>query len=434
MLWNARSCDSSIPATAEGKKLTDLCPSAAAMLPKHLRSQGSRTSAGKFFRNISKTRLSVELLTDMRSSRVRRQSKRVLLKASITTVILLSVAFIATYSIVLTYISNRVPIMRHHDESSAEKYKPGKRTKLQHKPVDLSGKNGVIKLIEETVIKWKLEDLYDVFSSQPNCLRGSKFLIVITSAPENSDRRKSIRDTWCDPSKFNLTKFTWQCIFLVGQTPHRPSEVIVDNEIKRFSDILKGSYFDSYRNLTHKVMHGLHWASKKCPTKYVLKTDDDVFVNTKLLLNILESNTPQANVYIGLVVDTPKRLEVIRNPHNKWVVTFEEFPHSHYPPYSSGMGYVLSADVVSRMVNLSQFMTPIPNEDAFIGVLADILTVKPSRTGRFTLTGSGLRLCNYMYLVLIHHITAADQYTMFEKALDAPVQCDKERDVPQGWT
>lgn len=404
------------------------------MLPKQKQSQGSRTSAGKFLRSISKTLISVELLTDMRSSRVRRQSKRVLLKASITTVILLSVAFIVTYSIILTYISNRVPIMRHHDESSGEKYKPGKRTKLQHKHNDMSEKKGVIKLIEDTVLKWKLEDLYDLFSSQPKCLQGSKFLIVITSAPENSDRRKAIRDTWCDPSKFNLTKFTWQCLFLVGQTPHGPSEVLVDNEIERYSDILKGSYMDSYRNLTHKVMHGLHWASTVCPTKYVLKTDDDVFVNTKLLLNILESNTPEANVYIGLLVDSQKRLEVIRNPMNKWVVSFEEFPHSHYPPYSSGMGYVLSHDVVMRMVNLSQFTVPIPNEDAYIGVLANMLNVQPSRTGRFTLTGSGLRLCNYKYLVLIHHIPAVDQYTMFEKALDAPLKCNKERDEPKGWT
>ena len=404
------------------------------MLPKQKQSQGSRTSAGKFLRSISQTLVSVELLTDMKSSRVRRQSKRVLLKASITTVILLSVAFIVTYSIILTYISNRVPIMRHHDDSSAEKYKPGKRTKLQHKQIDMSAKKGVIKLIEDTVIKWKLEDLYDLFSSQPKCLQGSKFLIVITSAPENSDKRKAIRDTWCDPSKFNLTKFTWQCVFLVGQTPHWPSDITVDREIEHYSDILKGSYFDSYRNLTHKVMHGLHWASTVCPTNYVLKTDDDVFVNTKLLLSILESNTPEANVYIGLLVDSPKRLEVIRNPMNKWVVSFEEYPHSHYPPYSSGMGYVLSHDVVTRMVNLSQYTIPIPNEDAYVGVLADILSVQPSRTGRFTLTGSGLRLCNYMYLVLIHHIKAEDQYTMFEKALDAPLKCDKEGDGPKGWT
>lgn len=404
------------------------------MLPKNFRSQGSRRTAGNFLRTISKTLVSVELLTDMRSSRMRRQSKRVLLKASITTVILLSVAFIVTYSIILTYISNSVPIMRHQEGSSGEKYKSGKRTKLHHKSKDLFGKKNVIQFIEDTVIKWKLEDLYDVFSSQPNCLHGSKLLIVITSAPENSDRRKAIRNTWCDPSKFNLTKFSWQCVFLVGQPTHLPSEILVDNEINLFSDILKGSYIDSYRNLTHKVMHGLHWASTVCPTNYVLKTDDDVFVNAKLLLDILLTNTPEKNVYIGLVVNTPKKLEVIRNPLNRWVVSFEEFPHSHYPPYSSGMGYLLSADVISRMVNLSEFVTPFPNEDAYIGVLADKLNIEPSRTGRFTLSGSGLRLCNYMYLIVIHHITSQEQYSMFEKALDAPLKCDKEKDEPLGWT
>lgn len=405
------------------------------MLPKKSRSQGSRTAAGHFLRTISQTLVSVELLTDMRPSRTRRQSKRVLLKASITSVILLSVAFIITYSIILTYVSNRVPIMRHQDDSTAEKYKSGKRTKLQHKSVE--GKKPILPIlqfIEDKVMKWKLEDLYDIFSVQPKCQQGSKVLIIITSAPENSDRRKAIRETWCSPAKYNLTKFAWQCLFLVGQSVHQPSEILVDNEMNQFGDILKGSYIDSYRNLTHKVMHGLHWASTVCPTKYVLKTDDDVFVNAKLLMNILEANTPEIDVYIGLVVNTPKRLEVIRNPMNKWVVTFEEYPESHYPPYSSGMGYLLSEDVISRMVNLSQFVTPIPNEDAYIGVLAHKLHVEPFRTGRFTLTGSGLRICNLAYLVLIHHIPAQEQYSVFQKALDAPFTCESKNDVPLGWT
>ena len=402
------------------------------MVPKSLRSQGR--GANRFFRTVSQTLVSVELLTDMRSSRMRRQSKRVLLKASITTVILLSVAFIVTYSIILTYISNRVPIMRHQDDSSAEKYKSGKRTKLQHKTLGALERNNVLKFIEDTVIKWQIGELYDVFSTQPQCLRGSKFLVVITSAPENSDRRKAIRETWCNPSKFNLTKLTWQCVFLIGQSTHQPSEVLVDNEINRYRDILKGSYIDSYRNLTHKVMHGLHWASTECPTQYVLKTDDDVFVNTKLFLNILMAATPPTNVYIGLVVTSPEKLEVIRNPINKWVVSFNEYPHSHYPPYSSGMGYLLSVDVISRMVNLSKFVTPIPNEDAYIGVLAYKLNVEPVRTGRFTLTSSGLRLCNFLYLVVIHHVKAEAQYTMFQKSLDARTQCDPDKDIPLGWT
>ena len=404
------------------------------MLPKNLRSQGRGTAASHFLRTVSQTLVSVELLTDMRSSRMRRQSKRVLLKASITTVILLSVAFIVTYSIILTYISNRVPIMRHQDDSSAGKYKSGKRTKLQHKSFEVFGKTHVLRFIEDTVIKWQIEELYDVFSTQPQCTRGSKFIVVITSAPENSDRRKAIRETWCNPSKFNLTKLTWQCVFLVGQSTHHPSEVLVDNEISQNRDILKGSYIDSYRNLTQKVMHGLHWASTICPTQYVLKTDDDVFVNTKLLSNIITANTSIENVYIGLVVTAPDRLEVIRNPINKWVVSYEDYPNSHYPPYSSGMGYFLSSDVVSRMVNLSRFVTPIANEDAYIGVLAYRLNVEPVSTGRFTLSGSGLRLCNFLYVALVHHVKAEDQYTMFQKSIDARVQCDLEKDVPLGWT
>ena len=45
---------------------------------------------------------------------------------------------------------------------------------------------------------------------------------------------------------------------------------------------------DSYRNLTAKAMSALAWIGRYCnQTRYVLKTDDDAYVNMRALLKHL---------------------------------------------------------------------------------------------------------------------------------------------------
>ncbi|XP_045158291.2 beta-1,3-galactosyltransferase 1-like isoform X2 [Mercenaria mercenaria] len=382
-----------------------------------------------FLQTVSGTLVSVELLTDMRSSRARRSTRRVILKASITSVILLSIAFIITYSVILTYISSKVPLMRHHDDSSSgDKSKSGKRSKLLARPVGRLDRDRLLKLTKDVVVKWNIGDYEDIYTEKPKCHKESKIIILITSAPQNYERRKSIRETWCRPSNFNLASIPWQCVFLIGQSSVHLSNIILDNEINDYHDILLGSYVDSYRNLTIKTMHGLEWVRRTCPSDFVLKTDDDVYVNTKLL-HKLTSNTPKNNTYIGLVTQSEDRLKVIRDPISKWFVSMEQYPMSHYPPYAVGMGYLLSIDLVEKFINTSKHILPFANEDAYVGVLADYANVEPFRSGRFTLSGWGLRMCNYIYLVVVHHVSAEDQYKMFDTNQEAFQMCKDDANL-----
>ena len=60
-------------------------------------------------------------------------------------------------------------------------------------------------------------------------------------------------------------------------------------------------YFqDTYHNLTLKTIMGLKWMSIFCPqAQYVLKTDDDIYVNVDLLHRSLleESKTLSQNIH-----------------------------------------------------------------------------------------------------------------------------------------
>lgn len=324
-----------------------------------------------------------------------------------------------------------MPLMRHQEGSSSDKTKSGKRTKLIHRPVELVNKGNILKILKSDIVKWDVKDYYDVKSDKPKCAKESKIVILITSAPKNSERRKAIRETWCRATNFNLVVAPWQCVFLVGHSAELlPS---LQEESRQHRDILIGSYLDSYRNLTVKIMHGMDWVTETCKSDYVLKTDDDVFVNTKLLLHLVSNFTAKENVYIGLVLYTESRLKVIRHPDSKWYVSYEQYPDSHYPPYAVGMGYLLSIDVVHKINIASKHIPPFSNEDAYVGVLADQVDIAPVRSGRFTLTSHGLRTCNFLYLIVVHDVQAANQYKLFDMNQEAWRSCKEDSTLDNTW-
>ncbi len=39
------------------------------------------------------------------------------------------------------------------------------------------------------------------------------------------------------------------------------------NETRHHGDVLLGDYEDSYRNLSYKVLTGLHWALRQCSVR-----------------------------------------------------------------------------------------------------------------------------------------------------------------------
>ena len=65
-------------------------------------------------------------------------------------------------------------------------------------------------------------------------------------------------------------------------------QVSLESENDQYHDILQGSFKDTYRNMTYKHIMALKWVLYYCPgVHYVLKSDDDTFVNTPVLMRAL---------------------------------------------------------------------------------------------------------------------------------------------------
>ncbi|KAK3607174.1 hypothetical protein CHS0354_007089 [Potamilus streckersoni] len=109
---------------------------------------------------------------------------------------------------------------------------------------------------------------------------------MVHSAVLKFDRRKSLRETWANPRL--LQNHPAWIVFLVGKTKSSTSQKALEIESETFSDVVQGDFIDDYHNLTHKGIHGYRWIVKYCEkVQFILKIDDDVFVNIFLVIREL---------------------------------------------------------------------------------------------------------------------------------------------------
>ncbi|NWI62714.1 B3GT4 galactosyltransferase, partial [Todus mexicanus] len=67
-------------------------------------------------------------------------------------------------------------------------------------------------------------------------------------------------------------------------------------------DLIVGSFADTYGNLTLKTLLLLRWAAARCPrAPFVLKADDDVYVNLPALASHLASFRNLPALYLGRI-------------------------------------------------------------------------------------------------------------------------------------
>lgn len=269
--------------------------------------------------------------------------------------------------------------------------------------------------------------LFASFPPAPRCEPGQLLLILVTSAPGNSEPRQVIRSTWA--AREGPAPPQWQAVFLVGQTADAGAAREIQREQQAFGDLLVGNYLDAYRNLTLKVMHGLKWAAERCRPRYVLKTDDDCFVNTAWLPAFLqEHNRVRAGLYAGSLFSREKR-QVIREPSSKWYVSRQDYRPEEYPPYASGIGYLLSLDAAQRLLGAAERVRPIPVEDAYVGILAEEAGIRVQASARFAKHNVHWQVCNYRYLLVIHHLSPREQAAAKRSMLQARRACQDSLEV-----
>ena len=99
-------------------------------------------------------------------------------------------------------------------------------------------------------------------------------------------------------------------------------------------------------------------------------------------------------------------------------MSLEDYSEDEFPPYCLGGGYLLSQDVLSRILKSMYTERVIHLEDIFIGVLVNKLNIQPiDSRKRFNLLFSGNRkLCDYVDILLQHPVRTSELLSMHLQA------------------
>ena len=229
------------------------------------------------------------------------------------------------------------------------------------------------------------------------CERDYFLLILVSTAPAHLERRNLIRQTWGTDNNSNAPQ--WKTYFLIAQTENQTLSDLVNAESKSYSDLIRGNYFEHYWNQSFKIQMAFEWAARYCMFSFLLKTDDDVLVMTKDLIEFLQRKpTPKQGVFMGMLHHNPR----VRRD-GKWNVSYKEYKHTYYPDFCSGAGFVMSYDVVECLVSLFDVIKPYRMDDVYIGMLAQEAGVIPVHHGWFYMPIDDYDDCNFVPNTLVQH-------------------------------
>jgi len=246
----------------------------------------------------------------------------------------------------------------------------------------------------------KLTNVIDKSGIIPIC-DGQPFLLIqVHSASINVKKRLAIRHSWGARTAHAHGGLHVRTVFVVGRSRLRNVDDIILSEAREYNDMLVTEFFDSYRRLSHKTLMALKWADNYCRPNYMLKTDDDCYVNIPNILKFLaqRNNSILKNQKVNPLLSeerSPSNISSVttdnlytgriqwfmptnRNKSSKFYTSEREYAELIYPPYASGGGYLFAGGLIPQLVNASSRLSIIPNEDAYFGTLMHAINIKPT--------------------------------------------------------
>lgn len=226
--------------------------------------------------------------------------------------------------------------------------------KLAHESQEMPGQTRLWEVTKTTIAGLEVNYTF------PSTVAGWSTNVIIgvlsSSTALGKKRRQVIRKTWANGNRV---------LFLVAS----PTTDLFA-ELEQHQDLFILHLPEAYRAgdsvLPVKSQAFFHMVRMKIKSyKYLLKTDDDSFIQVDRLTDRLRATSPD---YWGLVV--PAGVEPNRDPGHIWYVSMEQYPEPRFPAYCQGWGYAMSRKFVECAVAKLPNSRYSPNEDVATGILA----------------------------------------------------------------
>ncbi|KAJ9579083.1 hypothetical protein L9F63_024814, partial [Diploptera punctata] len=264
------------------------------------------------------------------------------------------------------------------------------------------------------------ESGYDISNVElcPDLGKNMKLIIAVTSAPSHKDARMAIRQTWGHYRQRNDMNIA----FLIGSTNNKSLSEELQQENKLYGDLICARFLDSYNNLTLKTISMLEWVDNYCNhVSFVLKTDDDMFINIPKLLNFIEKHAKEKKVIFGRLA---KKWKPIRNKKSKYYVSPNQYQPPVFPDFTTGPAYLMTGDVIHDLHTAALGKTYLKLEDVFItGIVAQDVKIKRTHVNEFLNKRVTFNACNIQKGISIHMIKPPEQFDLWKKLLDGKSKC-----------
>ncbi|KII67719.1 Beta-1,3-galactosyltransferase 5 [Thelohanellus kitauei] len=230
------------------------------------------------------------------------------------------------------------------------------------------------------------------------------FIVFIISSPQNLKERETHRRAVSyTPNTFKLKILEMEGVknychlYSVGYSNNATVNELVNLESIQYGDVLRIPVLESYYNLPKKVIITLSLLNRfKERFDYVLKTDDDLIVLTKLLI----INVNQRFKDYDLIGYIKHGAMAIRDQQSKFYVSIDEHINDFYLSYPQGGGYVIKSEVIEKIVNQFNISPYIKYEDVMMGQMMIDLRLRVKHFERLQLCDHDpLRPCTGHFII-----------------------------------
>lgn len=190
--------------------------------------------------------------------------------------------------------------------------------------------------------------------------------VSIVSSPNHFEKRSTIRQTWAthlrNQSNVNRELNVLRFSFVVGLTKDNIVQKKMMDESEQHGDILQVNVYEEEANVSVKAAGLLNWVNLNCPeTDYLLKVNDDVYVNVHNLATVLYAFSPFVPSVYGRLTDGGKPA---RNKF-EWPFNYEFWPWSSIPRYLQG-GVVIAGSAVRSLLAAMQTTPYFIKDDIYL--------------------------------------------------------------------
>lgn len=212
--------------------------------------------------------------------------------------------------------------------------------------------------------------------------------------------------------------------FVLGRGNDTNVNERLDGENMMYADMIRGNFVDSYNNLTLKTISALEWTHWHCPlAKYVLKTDDDMFINVPKLMEFLDTLKAKRKIY-------GRRAEnwmPVRNKRSKYYVSYAQYSSRYFPYFTTGPAYLLTGDIVAELYAQALATAFLKLEDVFMtGIVADVLGIDRINVKAIANVNTNPSVCRIRSRITVHMVEPNDQFDLWKKLFDTAIRCKEQ--------